>query len=171
MQSNTAYWGGDVGIGPTATATLIGGNFLGSDVSVDGGSIYNTGSLYITGTVINFARAPFGRGGAIDNLHSLTFNNGTIQDSHALSEAGAILSEGGASLLMSGDTFLSNIAGTNGGAVDNRGGAGMSNVGFFFNQASGLGGGPVAIAVLLGIQVRLSRRGAARASTPSTATD
>ena len=141
LSNNQAYFGGGLAASPTATVTLIGGSLLGSGAAVEGGAVFNAGSLYITGTLLNNSSAPYGPAGAIDNLNSLVLINSTVQASSALSEAGGILNQPGAVLLLTNDHLTGNLAGTAGGGIDNRGHIGMSNVTLQSNQASGRAGG------------------------------
>lgn len=114
---------------------------MGGSVSVDGGAVYNAGSLCITGTSLSNNKAPFGQAGAVDNLGSLTLANVTLQANQAFTAAGGILNERGAVLLLTGDTLIGNTAGADAGGIDDRGTIGMSNSALQTNVASGRAGG------------------------------
>ena len=94
-----------------ATSLAISGNHQSQVVVVT-----DTGNLTLSGVTIEdgIAGGPYGSGGGIENLGTLSLKKSTVSNNGA-SSGGGIASENGASLTLSGSTVSGNIAGSGGG--------------------------------------------------------
>jgi hypothetical protein len=85
----------------------------------DGGDIYNSGSLTLTGDTISSGFAELG-GGLYNNGGSVTIGSSTFSGSEAEQQGGAILNAAGGSIDVTGTAFSSNTAAQEaGGAICN----------------------------------------------------
>ena len=117
-----------------AGLTLTGGSAL------DGGSIFNSGTLTVAASTLSGNAARF-FGGAIDNYAgTLTVTGSTLSGNAAGDDGGAIHSDG--TLTVTGGTLSGNAAGGVGGAIQNLDGAAtLRNVTLTGNRADADGNG------------------------------
>jgi parallel beta-helix repeat protein/predicted outer membrane repeat protein len=105
--------------------------------TVNGGAIWNSGTLHIMDSIFTDNTADYGVGGAIYNLGNLLVIDSTF-DSNTANYGGAIWNSNGY-LTIYGSNFTGNVA-TYGGALYNTGNLTVTSTNFFYNMANVWGG-------------------------------
>ncbi|HYW72647.1 MAG TPA: choice-of-anchor Q domain-containing protein, partial [Pyrinomonadaceae bacterium] len=122
-------------------STLTNGSALAS--SSDGGAVYNTGALIISGTTVSGCLAV--QGGAVVNrtqnapfnFASATIADSTFDTNSAQTNGGAVFNDQQSTLSVAGSTFKNNTAGNGGGIYQLSGTATIVNSTFGGNNATG----------------------------------
>ena len=169
FHNNISYTGGSVHNGPSGIASVINTDIYSNSVYLDGGGIFNFGTITVTNSSIYSNTTTSSRGGGIINLSGQTFiinsmihhndalngfgfgggiflDQGSIEirESDILSNnalfGGGIYNEGG-ELLIIDSTIAQNLATTDGGGILNYGQLEGINLTISQNEALGNGGG------------------------------
>jgi fibronectin-binding autotransporter adhesin len=109
------------GIYNSGTLTVSNSTFDGNSAALNGGGIYNSGTLTVGNSAFSNNSANWAGGGGIYNSGMLTVSNSTFSSNSATYYGGGIWSYTG-TLTVSNSTFSANSASESGGGIRNSGG-------------------------------------------------
>ncbi|MCL2538634.1 MAG: autotransporter outer membrane beta-barrel domain-containing protein [Alphaproteobacteria bacterium] len=149
FEGNSANNGGALGNMSTASTMSIGAgtSFVSNTATINGGAIYNSGQMNLTG--VSFETNSSGsRGGAIYNNSTMTIDTFTFNGNYSVSYGGAIFGDSSSSLTLSNGSFIGNYTTStsgNGGALylsASSNSLGINNV-LFQNNSTAIYGGAI----------------------------
>jgi hypothetical protein len=128
-----------IGVGPTVTLQTL---RIDSGDSINGGGVFNQGTLNLNGCIVTGCGAD--QGGGIYNTGSLILNQSSIEGNFATNnEGGGIFNGNGGDLEMNDSQISGNVAGRAGGGLFNDSArATLNNSTITNNTANGEGGNP-----------------------------
>ncbi|MBM81981.1 MAG: hypothetical protein CMJ78_15530, partial [Planctomycetaceae bacterium] len=149
LTSNSADFGAGLRNESGATATLTGVTISSNSATLQGGGIFNLGTMTITGGVIGGSTVASGNdadvhGGGIYNESMLTITDTTIGNNEVGSRGGGLYNatpmSGSATVTIIRSTLSDNIAHASGGAIYNEQSVDITNSTLSGNMADGSGG-------------------------------
>jgi uncharacterized repeat protein (TIGR02543 family) len=120
LSSNTASngWGAGLLAAVGSQTNVVDSTFSDNLASIDGGGIFNYGTLTVSASTFSGDKAINGDGGGIYNFYQETMSvrNSTLSDNSAGFNGGGIVNEGG-SMTVTSSTLSGNSAGTSGSDI------------------------------------------------------